>query len=72
MAEIKVERKKGIPVWALLLALIVLALLVWFYVSKRNHDRRTAPDNVTVLELRSRAPLRVLRVQQVDRQFLVG
>lgn len=51
MAEIKIERKKGIPVWALLLALIVLALIVWAFVAKRNRDRHTVPDNVAVLEL---------------------
>ncbi len=50
MAEIKVERKKGIPLWMLLLALIVLALLVWAYVS-RSHNRRTVPDTVVMLEL---------------------
>jgi type VI protein secretion system component VasF len=55
MAEIKVERKKGIPVWALLLALIVLALLVWYFLSNRHHP--VAPDNVTVLELSAPAPV---------------
>jgi hypothetical protein len=49
MAEIKVQRKKGIPLWALLLALIVLALLVWAYV--RSHHRPTVPDTVVLLEL---------------------
>ena len=29
MAEIKIEKKKGIPVWAMLLGLILLALIIW-------------------------------------------
>ena len=29
MAEIRVERKKGIPIWAILVALVILALIVW-------------------------------------------
>jgi hypothetical protein len=72
MAEINRQREKGIPVWVMLLALIVLALLVWYFLANRNPGRQTAPDNVTVLELRSRAPLRVLGIQQVDRQLAVG
>ncbi|HEY0510277.1 MAG TPA: hypothetical protein VGH73_00135 [Thermoanaerobaculia bacterium] len=59
MAEIKIERKKGIPVWVILLALIVLALIVWAYVSNRNRNRRTVPDNVAVLELNAPAPAHV-------------
>ena len=59
MAEIKVERKKGIPVWMLLLALIVLALLIWAFVSRRNHSPRTAPDNVGVLEWSAPTPVHV-------------
>ena len=49
MAEIKVERKRGIPLWALLMALTVVALLVWAYV--RSHHRPTVPDTVVLLEL---------------------
>jgi len=54
MAEIKIERKRGIPLWVLLLALIVVALLVWAYVS-RSHNRRTVPDTVAMLELNAPA-----------------
>jgi hypothetical protein len=58
MAEIKIERKKsGIPMWALLLALIVLAVLVWAFMSRRN----TTPDDrvnntAMVIELNAPAP----------------
>jgi hypothetical protein len=60
MAEIRVERKKGIPVWAILVALIVLALIVWAISSLRNrghqqeidHTALAAPAQVLVLEAR--------------------
>jgi hypothetical protein len=39
MAEIRVERKKGVPVWAILLGLILLALLVWAFLSGRDDAR---------------------------------
>ena len=58
MAEIKIERKKsGIPMWALLLALIVLAVLVWAFMSKRTHpvDDRTN-NTAMVIELSAPAP----------------
>ena len=58
MAEIRVERKKGIPVWLILVALIVLAVLVWAISSLRNrghqqeidHTALAAPAQVLVLE----------------------
>ena len=58
MAEIRVERKKGIPLWAILVALIVLAVLVWAISSLRNrghqqeidHTALAAPAQVLVLE----------------------
>ncbi len=58
MAEIRVERKKGIPVWAILVALIVLAVIVWAIASMRNRGRQqdvdhtafAAPAQVLVLE----------------------
>jgi type VI protein secretion system component VasF len=61
MAEIRVERvdrKKGIPVWAIVLALVVLAVIVWAVVSMRNrghqqdvdHRALMAPAHVLVLE----------------------
>ncbi|MFY9826980.1 MAG: hypothetical protein WAM82_36850 [Thermoanaerobaculia bacterium] len=58
MAEIRVERKKGMPVWAIVLALVVLAAIVWAIVSMRNrgHQQDTdqtalmAPAHVLVLE----------------------
>lgn len=34
MAEIKVQRKKGIPLIWLLLALIILVLAIWFLVDR--------------------------------------
>ena len=52
MAEIKIERKKGIPMWALLLALIVLAALAWAFLA--NRDTRTdaaGTDQAHVIEL---------------------
>ena len=71
MAELNRPRKKGIPVWVLLLALIVIALLVWYFVSNRNPGRQTAPASVTLLKAPA-PPLRDLGMQQVDRQLLVG
>ena len=58
MAEIKIERKKsGIPMWALLLALIVLAVLVWAFMSKRNQPTDDRTNNTAmVIELSAPAP----------------
>lgn len=53
MAEIKIEKKKGIPVWAMLLGLILLALLVWAYLRMRGDDRQDVPRDVAVLEWRA-------------------
>ncbi|MBW8876210.1 MAG: hypothetical protein JF614_14685 [Acidobacteria bacterium] len=58
MAEIRVERKRGIPVWLILVALIVLAVIVWAISSLRNrghqqeidHTALAAPAQVLVLE----------------------
>ena len=49
MAEIKIERKKGVPIWALVLGLVLLVLLVWAALTMRNGDRRQAPQDVAVL-----------------------
>ncbi|HEV2853542.1 MAG TPA: hypothetical protein VHC97_12130 [Thermoanaerobaculia bacterium] len=50
MAEIRVEKKKGLPVWAILLALILLALLVWAFLSGRDDGRENQNQNVGALE----------------------
>ena len=50
MAEIKIEKKKGVPVWALLLALVLLVLLVWAALAMRGDNRRQAPQDQAVLE----------------------
>lgn len=42
MAEIRVQRKKGIPLIWLLLALIILALAIWFLVDRRGGDENAA------------------------------
>lgn len=39
MAEIKIEKKKGIPVWAMLLGLILLALIIWAVVEMGEDER---------------------------------
>lgn len=39
MAEIKIEKKKGIPVWAMLLGLILLALVIWAVVEMGDDER---------------------------------
>jgi len=59
MAEIKIERKKsGIPMWALLLALIVLAVLVWAFMSRRNTTTDDRVNNTAmVIELSAPAPV---------------
>jgi hypothetical protein len=49
MAEIKIEKKKGMPMWALLLALLLLILLVWAALAMRNDDSEGAPQDVAVL-----------------------
>ena len=49
MAEIKIERKKGVPVWALLLGLVLLVLLVWAALTMRNGERRQTSQDVAVL-----------------------
>ena len=49
MAEIKIERKKGVPMWALLLGLVLLVLLVWAALTMRNDNRAQAPQDVAVL-----------------------
>lgn len=38
MAEIRVQRKKGIPLIWLLLALIILVLAIWFLVDQMGDD----------------------------------
>lgn len=50
MAEIRVEKKKGLPVWALLLALVLLLLIVWAVLAMRGRDNRTAPSDVAVFD----------------------
>ncbi len=59
MAEIRVERKKGMPVWAILVALVVLAAILCAVFMMRNHGRQQdvdraalmAPAHVLVLEI---------------------
>lgn len=48
MAEIRIEKRKGVPVWAMLLGLILLLLLVWAVVAMRNDNRELAPRDVAV------------------------
>jgi uncharacterized integral membrane protein len=57
MAEIKIERKKGMPVWAILLAIIVLALIVWAFVANRTHQN--VNNNTAVLQWSAPAPVHV-------------
>lgn len=58
MAEIRIERKKsGIPVWVLLLALIVLAVLVWVFMSRRSTPTDDRLNNTAmVIEMSAPAP----------------
>jgi hypothetical protein len=65
MAEIRVEKKKGVPIWAILLGLILLAVLVWVFLSGRDDGRenvgsfeRSAP--VFSITLTEPAPALVL------------
>jgi hypothetical protein len=53
MAEIKVQRKKGIPVWAMLLALILLVVLIWAFLRMRDNGQTDVPRDVAVLEWRA-------------------
>jgi hypothetical protein len=48
MAEIRVEKKKGVPIWAILLGLVLLAVLVWAFLSGRDDGRENR--NVGSLE----------------------
>jgi uncharacterized integral membrane protein len=61
MAEIKIERKKGMPVWAILLAIIVLALIVWALVANRNHTNQNV-NNTAVLQWSAPAPVHAYHV----------
>lgn len=49
MAEIKIEKKRAVPVWALLLGLILLVLLVWAALTMRDRNQEAPPD-VALLE----------------------
>ena len=49
MAEIKIERKKGLPVWGLLLALVVLLLLIWAVLAMRGRSSQTPSRDVAML-----------------------
>jgi len=49
MAEIRIEKKKGMPAWTLLLALIVLLVLIWAILAMRSHRRLEAPPSVAVV-----------------------
>jgi hypothetical protein len=53
MAEIKVQRKKGIPVWAMLLTLILLAVLIWAFLRMRDNGQTDVPRDVAFLEWRA-------------------
>jgi hypothetical protein len=58
MAEIRVERvegKKGMPIWAILVALVVLAVIVWAVVAMRNRGRQQDVDHTSLM-----APAHVL------------
>jgi hypothetical protein len=61
MAEIKIERKKGVPVWAILLAIIVLALIVWALVANRNHTNQNV-NNTAMLQWSAPVPVHVYYV----------
>ena len=57
MAEIRIEKKKGVPVWAILLGLILLAVLVWVFILGRDDGRQnvgsleqSAPISITLTE----------------------
>jgi hypothetical protein len=50
MAEIKIEKKKGVPVWALLLGLVLLALIIWAVLTMRDRDRQNTPRDVAALK----------------------
>ncbi|HEV8580520.1 MAG TPA: hypothetical protein VGX68_15745 [Thermoanaerobaculia bacterium] len=65
MAEIKIERKKGMPVWALLLGLILLLLLVWAVLAMRGSNRRQAPQDVALLAWSAPSAL-VLPIELTD------
>ncbi|HEX9944890.1 MAG TPA: hypothetical protein VGG03_23005 [Thermoanaerobaculia bacterium] len=49
MAEIKIEKKKGIPLWALLLGLLLLLLIVWAALTLGDRDNDT-PQDVAALK----------------------
>ncbi len=48
MAEIHIEKRRGLPVWAMLLGLILLLLLVWAVLAMRNDNRELAPRDVAL------------------------
>jgi hypothetical protein len=38
VAEIPIERKSGPNIWPWVIALLVVAALIWYFMSRRNHD----------------------------------
>lgn len=40
MAEIRIEKRRGVPLWAMLLGLILLLLLVWAVLAMRSDNAR--------------------------------
>ena len=64
MAEIRVERKKGLPIWAIVVALVVLAVIIWAIVSMRNRGRQQDVDHTALM-----APAQVLVLE--THQFFI-
>jgi hypothetical protein len=65
MAEIRVEPKRGGLGWVwLIIALIVVALLVWYFMGNRDAVTTTglAPQATTVLALAERAADTIVRL----------
>ncbi len=44
MAEIRIEKRRGMPVWAMLLGLILLLLLVWGVMALRSDNQVVRPE----------------------------
>jgi hypothetical protein len=70
MAEIRVQRKKGIPLIWLLLALIILVLAIWFLIDRMGDDENASLAPPELQEPWRDAPSfareqrRILQIQQ--------
>ena len=67
MAEIRIEKKKGVPAWVLLLALVLLALLVWAVLTMRGNRPEPPSDMAVVAWSLSPVPVAPIALAETTR-----